>query len=57
MRELKRLLVVSERYPTPGDPVFTFVDELLVQLDALGVEIQVVSPRSETRTVYASRPT
>lgn len=51
MRELKRLLVVSERYPTPGDPVFTFVDELLVQLDALGVEIQVVSPRSETRTV------
>ncbi len=51
MKELKKLLVVSERYPTPGDPVFPFVDELLAQLDALGVEIQVVSPRSGSRTV------
>ena len=51
MRELKRLLVVSERYPVPGEPVFTFVDELLVQLDALGVEIQVISPRSISRAL------
>lgn len=51
MKELKRLLVVSERYPVPGEPVFTFVDELLVQLDALGVEIQVISPRSVSRAL------
>lgn len=45
-RELKKLVVISERYPTAGDPVFTFVDDLMVQLKGLGVDIRVISPQS-----------
>jgi teichuronic acid biosynthesis glycosyltransferase TuaC len=48
-KELKKLVVISERYPTAGDPVFTFVDNLLVQLKGLGVDIRVISPQSASR--------
>ena len=44
-----KLVVISERYPTAGDPVFTFVDNLLVQLKGLGVDIRVISPQSASR--------
>ncbi|MEG1812677.1 MAG: glycosyltransferase family 4 protein [Clostridia bacterium] len=51
MPTLKRLVVVSEHYPVAGDPIYTFVDELLVALDALGVSISVISPKNLTRTL------
>ncbi|MDO4547346.1 MAG: glycosyltransferase [Clostridia bacterium] len=52
MAQLKNLLVVSERYPVEGEPVFTFLDELLVALNSLGVNITVISPQSATRLLF-----
>ena len=54
MTSLQNLIVVSERYPTPKEPVFTFVDELVCALCDRGVSVTVVSPQSLTRILARS---
>ena len=54
MKPLKNLIVVSERFPSPTEPVFTFVDELVCALADDGVNVTVVSPQSLTRILIRS---
>ncbi len=46
---LKKLTVVCERFPSPAEPVFTFVDDLVSALSDLGTQVTVISPQSLTR--------
>lgn len=43
---IKKILLCSDTYPTPTDPIFSFVGQLCEEFSRQGVSIIVVSPQS-----------
>lgn len=46
---MKRLVVISKEYPSPGEPVYPFVEQLVNALADLSVQVTVVSPVNPLR--------
>jgi len=46
---VKRLVVISKEYPSPGEPVYPFVEQLVNALADLSVQVTVVSPVNPLR--------
>lgn len=43
---VKSICVVSEGYPTPTDPQFSFVETLCIAFSKMGIDVVVISPQS-----------
>ncbi len=54
-RQMKRLVVVTKEYPSPGEPVYPFVEQLVNALADLGVEITVISRSIRSSAFCAAR--
>lgn len=53
---MKRLVVVTKEYPSPGEPVYPFVEQLVNALADLGVEITVISPVNPVKRLLRGAP-
>lgn len=49
---LKRLCVISDRYPSNGYPVYTFVGELVKAISSKGIECVVITSCNDTKIKY-----
>ena len=49
MNNIKHLCVCCDKYPTPTDPVYHFVEQLMNELSKLGIEISIIAPQSLTK--------
>ena len=48
MKKIKKLCVISPRYPTANNPVHTFIDQLVSKIADNDIECSVISPYSIT---------
>ncbi|MCI7178863.1 MAG: glycosyltransferase family 4 protein [Bacteroidales bacterium] len=48
----KRIAIIVDDFPSPGRPVFVFVQQLVITLADQGVEIDVVAPQSLTHALF-----
>jgi teichuronic acid biosynthesis glycosyltransferase TuaC len=46
---VKRLVVITKEYPSPGEPVYPFVEQLVNALADLSVQVTVISPLNPLR--------
>lgn len=46
MNHFKSICILSEGYPSPAHPVFTFVEELCQALSRQGVDVTVIAPQN-----------
>ncbi len=51
MKDLKRICIVSEHYPTNEEPLFPFVQQLAYSLSKENVECIIIAPQSITRCI------
>lgn len=49
--KIKKICVISQGYPTKGQPWFSFVDQLLCAFSDLGVECTVICPQSYSKSI------
>ncbi len=55
MRKLTNICVIAEHYPSEGEPLFTFVQQLAYSLSNEGVHVSVVAPQSLTRAIVRKK--
>ena len=55
MKKIQSLVILSKEYPSKGDPVYTFVDELACGLCDLGVRVTVVAPLDRSKILLGRK--
>jgi len=50
-RKISKLCVITPRYPTESNPVHTFIDQLVCEIEDIGIDCNVISPYSITERV------
>ncbi len=48
---IRRLVMLTKEYPSPGDPSYSFVEQLAKGFAAQGVQVTVIAPLSLTRAL------
>lgn len=51
MKKIKRICIISSKYPTEKNPEYTFVDQLVCSFADKGIECVVISPYSISRRI------
>ena len=51
MKKIKKLCVISPRYPTASNPVHTFIDQLVSKIADNDIDCSVISPYSITKKI------
>lgn len=56
MKNQIKLCVISSDYPSPGRPMYVFVEQLVKEMVSQGVEINVIAPQSITHNLLRHEP-
>ncbi|MFR3559786.1 MAG: glycosyltransferase family 4 protein [Paraclostridium sordellii] len=55
MKKLKKICIITQRYPTDTDPAYTFVDKLVCEIADQGIDCTVISPYSISAKMVRNR--
>lgn len=53
---VKKILICCDQYPTKNDPVFPFVEQIVMTLAKMGICVTVVAPQSLTKHFFRKVP-
>lgn len=56
MKNAIKLVVISSDYPSPGHPMYVFVEQLVREMVSQGVGIDVIAPQSITHSFFRHEP-
>ena len=51
-----RICVISSDYPSPGRPMYVFVEQLVKEIVSQGVDVDVIAPQSITHNLLRHEP-
>jgi glycosyltransferase involved in cell wall biosynthesis len=54
--KIKQILVYSDQYPTETDPVFPFVEQIVIEFAKKGINVSVIAPQSLTKHFFRKTP-
>ena len=55
IKKLKKIVIITSRYPTDTDPAYTFVDKLVCEMADQGIDCTVISPSSISANILRKR--
>lgn len=54
--EIKKILIYSDQYPTETDPVFPFIEQIVIEFAKKGINVSVIAPQSLTKHFFRKTP-
>lgn len=56
MNKISSICIITDEYPTPESPRYTFVEQLIVKWVSLGIHCTVINPNSFTAALFRNNP-